>query len=335
MDFVVKGVQVMPEETRYQSWVRLLEILGQLRRGSYTSSELATRLGVSISVVRRDLAWLSSNMEGLSWDRDGREKRYRLGRSEGPRLMYPSALALLLGSRATGVMSESGVGESVAALVAEASSVWGVDADRKIIAISSHFGLSEGQQESFDMLVQALREQRVVELLYAPPKAASPEVHEVMPLSLLFSRSRLYLIVAREGQEGYGLRRLDRIKEVTWARPKRHFAYPPSDSYAPEDLFRYSFGAFLYHSPPEEPVVLRFYGEDALFHRRYDWPVPYEVVCQAPFEVSLEAHIDHSLLHFIMRLGRGVEVVRPASLRARVRAELCKAAAFYDDDITG
>ncbi len=321
----------MSEDSRHDSWRRLVDMIGVLRKKPSHASELAERFGVAESTVRRDLSWMEKNVPGVSAKQMGRRKIYEYEpESERLQIHYPAAFCLLTGARAISVLEESDTWEGFSEVLAFAKKTFGSQVDRKICVLRSNFHLSKEQQQFFDILVQALRDERVIGLRYHAPER-EPYDEECEPLSLMGWRGRLYLIVRRwkAGKAELRLRRLDRIQNIELLVPKRRFSYPSIEDFDPDQLFRYSVGPFFQPNPPTSPVILRFFDDEAERHRDFDWGVEHRVLRNEPLEIELNVHIDYSLRHFVLRAGGGVEVLAPQHFREEIAQELERAQKRY------
>jgi predicted DNA-binding transcriptional regulator YafY len=315
---------------RYESWFRYQKILSALRQREHTAKTLAEDLQIPESTLRRDLLWMERNAPGVS-AREDRKKKYF--RSEAlPELMYSGALCLLMGADAVSTVSGSDAWGGLKPLLQYAEAKLGRDAARKVCSLQGDFQLRDMQQEIFDVLIEAISESLIVELYYRSPQSEGVTKVEVQPLSLVRWRDRMYLVLqSSDRAHTVGVRRLDRIEDVQFTEPRRAFKYPTAEVYDPQRLFRQSLGPFVHEHPPQEPVILRFRGEEVQRHREYAWPVPFVVRRESPLEVELWCHMDESLMHFVMRLGAGVEVVSPQPLRAEIRRRLQDALGMYQE----
>lgn len=319
----------MPEETRHSSQQRLLVLLDCLTERPHTIRELAAACGCAESVARRDVGWLAERRTEVRRRQEGRHHVWWWEAAEpvSTSLFPASAMWMLLATRALGAIEATGTRQLVDQLMGEVERKLGSNGRRKVHALTGGFRLSELQAESFDAIVEALCYEQRLRLIYQSPGRAARE-SVVEPLTLVLWGDRLYLVVIeRELGESPTLRRLDRVVDAERLVGER-FEYPDVERYEPAKLLGDSLGPFILGEPTT--VRLRFFGEEATIHRSWAWPVPHRVVAEEPLVVELETTIDHSLLHFVLRLGEGVEVLGPATLRAEVRQRLEAALGRYE-----
>jgi len=318
----------MPEDTRHSSQHRLLVLLDCLATRPHTVRELAAACGCAESVARRDLRWLAEQRSELRTERDGRHLVYVLAAPDAPpNTLFPaSAFWMLLAAHALGTVAASGTRQLLDQVMNEAVRKLGPNAPRKVHALGAGFQLSDAQAESFDEIVEALCYEQRLRLRYQAP--GRPERTSIVePLSLILWADRIYLVVLEpELGDRPSIRRMDRVVEAERLAGDR-FVYPPVEDYSPGQLLGDSLGPFVRGTPTT--VTLRFWGEDADIHRTHAWPVPHRTVSDDPLIVELETAVDHSLMHFVLRLGDGVEVLAPEALRQEVRARLTAALDRY------
>jgi predicted DNA-binding transcriptional regulator YafY len=227
-------------------------------------------------------------------------------------------------------VDKSGTRDGVEPWLEKARERFAGDLERKVLAVAPDFKLDEHQQHCFDEVVRALSKERVLQLSYKSI-VGNVRTEVVEPWSLLSWRGRLYLVVAEHGAETKKptMRRLDRIADAEVLRPR--FEYPEKLSYDPAELAAASLGPFLRDERlPIERVELRFEGVDAKYHRNFAWPVPHTIVQDDPLIIALDVQLDFGLKRFLLRLGAGVEVLKPAKLREEIAEALRAAARKYD-----
>ena len=270
-------------------------------------------------------------MPGVAAQKRGRALEYYVrSPQDEPPMGYPAAFWLLLAEYTMKAVDKSGTRDGVEPWLEKARARFTGDLERKVLALAPDFKLDEHQQHCFDEIVRALSKELVIQLSYTSI-VGNVRAEVVEPWSLLSWRGRLYLVVAEHDSESKkpSVRRLDRITDAKVLRTR--FEYPSKGSYDPAELAASSLGPFLRdESLPVERVELRFDGVDARYHRNFAWPVPHTIVQDDPLIVALDVQLDFGLKRFLLRLGAGVEVLKPTQLREEIAEAIRAAARKYD-----
>jgi predicted DNA-binding transcriptional regulator YafY len=318
---------------------RLEELLAHLRRSPHglTSTELAEALGVDGSTIRRDMAKLLGADVGVR--RRGRRYTVDFHQAQRPlRLTSDEVLALYLACRL--LTREQSVrnphAESVMRKLADAVRD---DAPRLARYIEDAALLSRVLPARGDVLAaletltQSLSEGRVVVLRYRDQqRTVSERRFHPYALEPYDETNSCYAIGFDELRGAIRTFRLDRIETVVLTSDV--FEIPPQ--FDPSRLFSEAWGVMWHESPPQS-VTLRFYGEAARAVQEAFWHPSQRVApqldgsCMVTFSVSEP----NELQRWILQWGGEVEVLAPATLRARLAQQTADAASRYQHSTKG
>jgi predicted DNA-binding transcriptional regulator YafY len=169
----------------------------------------------------------------------------------------------------------------------------------------------------------AIQERRVVRMLYHAFRRPGPELRDVEPISLVFLGERWQVAGYCRLRRGPRLFRLDRIDHLNilaeqFELTDRHVIPPRTEDWrstAPEARVRF------------DPLVERWVRERQPFTFLRE-----ELDSVGPVFVYA-VRDEQDLVRWILSWGAGVEVLGPAELRARVRADAGKIARRHAPDI--
>jgi predicted DNA-binding transcriptional regulator YafY len=142
-------------------------------------------------------------------------------------------------------------------------------------------------------------------------------------------RRGLYLLARLEDADRLRTLALERIHSAEWIRGSS-FEFP--DGFDPEDYFRDA----LFISPGEPRLVELVFTastEPFIRIRRFHHSQRLSRMRDGRIRMTLRVPAgpgDFEIVNFVMAFGKNVEVVRPRSLRRRVRDELEAAVRLYD-----
>jgi predicted DNA-binding transcriptional regulator YafY len=177
----------------------------------------------------------------------------------------------------------------------------------------------------------------IVEALLASKELTFDYVHfdgrresglRAQPLTLALHEHQFYVICRLRGAEPHPYR-FARMRNV---RLGRKLDYPHSGEYDPRQLFQNVFGIFVGQAAaPIENVKLRFARHWSSYvesHRWHDSQVDRRQA-DGTTEVAMRVRVCFELERWIVGFGPDVEVLGPASLRARIAQRLSSGAALY------
>jgi predicted DNA-binding transcriptional regulator YafY len=298
---------------------RLLRILLLLQAyGSFTASELARRLGVSVRTIQRDLGSLSVAGVPVYADR-GRGGGWTLARDYRTRLngLTPAeAMTVFVGTTAH-VLADLGLDGVTDTALAKLLSALPAHARRdaeyaRARVLVDHAGWQGAGEASpwLAIIRQALWEERRIQLGYGEGRTM-----RVAPLGLVAKGSTWYLVAARDDDEI----RTYRVPKITSAvLTGQSFQRPPGF-----DLTAYWAGACkrFFATRPVYPVRLRVHT--AAVHR-LSW-APGTTITE--INERADGHSDVAMTFenafeattVLLGMAGDAEVVAPAELRDRMR----------------
>jgi predicted DNA-binding transcriptional regulator YafY len=271
---------------------RLLRLLSLLQaRRDWTSTELATRLGVSTRTIRNDM----DRLRGLGYPVDARPGvggGYRLGAGGAlPPLLLDDeeAVAVAIGLRTTASGSIAGIEETSVRALAKLQQVLPSRLRRRVSAFQA-YALpmpSRGPQVNPDVLTviaSACRDHERLRFDYRAHSGAA-SLRSVEPYRLVNDRRRWYLVAWDTHRDAWRTFRVDRIEPRTPAGPRFTPRALPSDREiaaqvargAGEGTWRYR-ARVIVHAPAE-------YVQGRL-------PIPMEVESQGDDQCAFEPGSD-------------------------------------------
>jgi predicted DNA-binding transcriptional regulator YafY len=178
--------------------------------------------------------------------------------------------------------------------------------------------------DDVDELLTAIRARERIDVLYAS-RSKPARALRFDPYTLVLFDGGLY-VAGFSHEHGKRITLvLDGIREVVRRKGDR-FEYP--EAYHPSQLFD---GAFGFMAGDPRRVRIRFDAKEAHFIRRARWHDSQRMEEADDGGVVLEMNVAlvPEVVSFVLRHGKGAEVLEPPELRDMVRAELEGAAARY------
>ena len=166
-------------------------------------------------------------------------------------------------------------------------------------------------------VVDAMRQNRVLEVEYQPFYEERSQTYHVHPYCLKMYRMRWYVLGWFEEKEALRQFSLDRTLKMTIM--EKEFEYP--DDFSPEYYYKYAVGIWVNEDLKPETVVLRAYGQ----HSNYLRTLPLhssqtEINKTAEFvDFQYRVLITRDLTSEILQMGDKVEVLAPKELRKQVK----------------
>lgn len=184
-------------------------------------------------------------------------------------------------------------------------------------------------REHLTTIIEAMKENRVVEIAYRSFGREHPSSFAIRPYCLKLFDNRWY-VLARNNRDEIRLYGLDRIESVMLTDAT--FRLP--DDFDAESYFTNAYGIVIGYDVKPRTILLRAYGE----HKHYMASLPLHhsqtMIADgdeyADFELFVAPTYD-----FIMKLlqfGPRVEVMRPAELRLVMKVELKNTYDYYKND---
>ena len=177
-------------------------------------------------------------------------------------------------------------------------------------------------------LMRAIRESRMIEFDYVLYRSDNKEVHkQVAPHFLKESNQRWYLL-AKEGDtlKSFGI---DRIKDLNTMPVK----FVRDESIDIEALFRNCYGIWNDPNMPIEDIELSYDALDGRFLKSVPLHHSQKIIVDndEEFRISLRLRITNDFVMELLSRSRSLTVIRPQSLRERIRKVYEEALKRYEE----
>ena len=176
-------------------------------------------------------------------------------------------------------------------------------------------------------IIQAIREQKVLNMNYQSFERDALTQHELMPYAIKLFRLRWYVIGKVKDKEGIRIYAMDRIKHIEQTDEK--FKYPKQ--FNVHEYYRDSFGIIIDDTKKCELIRIKVMNHQADYFRSLPLhPTQKEVETTAEysiFEYRLKPTYDFE--QEILSHREDVEVIEPASLRKVIKESIMKMAKLY------
>jgi len=177
------------------------------------------------------------------------------------------------------------------------------------------------------IVLQALREHKVLDMTYQSFERDTPTFHELMPYAIKLFRLRWYVIGKTKNRDGVVVFALDRIQLIRIA--EETFKHPKS--FNVHDFYRESFGIIIENGVECERVRLKVMNNQAKYFRSLPLHSSQKEVETMPdysvFEYQLKPTYDFE--QEILSHREDVEVLEPMPLRERIKESILKMALLY------
>ena len=325
----------MSHDTPWARRLCLLRVL--LQRGEISTVQASRLLGVDRRKARTDLEALEANGVPVTPIGENRERRWVMAegwRHLGVHIGLQERVGMLFGRELVeGFLADTGFGNSLTQLEKhfQALDPTGLNGDlrRRFHFVHEPQNGHASRRATLDTLVSAILGCYRVSFDHTSVTSGELEAHAgIAPLTLVVYQRGIYLLFEHRGRvHTFAVRRLANVEGHT----DLQFDYPLPSEYDPTRELTGRLG-IARDSCEAEKVVLRFAPEVGTLVEGREW-VPdqeIEVLPDGSVELSFRARgfeIGSLLNHF----GHTVEVVAPQHLRDRVRDELTRALAQYNE----
>lgn len=187
---------------------------------------------------------------------------------------------------------------------------------------SSHQHLTE--------IIQAMKENRIVELTHQGFMRSQPSIFPVAPYCLKMHQRRWYLLGLSLNDNKLRLYGLDRVTQVKLTEER--FTLP--ENFDARKHFSTFFGVVMDEDTPEERIVLRA----DKYHQHYLRTLPLHpsqkeiFACDEYAEFELYLRPTYDFIMELLRAGRMIEVIEPQSLRKAMRGWISDMWELYKND---
>lgn len=316
---------------------RILRIHDELRRGSLVNcTKLVESLEVCRKTIVRDIAFMRDRLDlPIAYDTGIQAYRYTHPVSAFPTVQVTEGelLALLVARRAleqyrgTPFHRQLEIAfEKLAGGLRDKISFSPAD---ELRAVSfKNMGVAKADLTAFNALSGAVLRLHEVEFNYRKPGAPKPLPRRVRPYHLAHRENLWYLIAHDLERDATRTFALPRITDVVVTA--RHFEKP--DDFSPEKFFSTALGVL--GGDGNFLVVIRFKAEAADLVREREWHESQEMreLRDGGLELSLRLGALAEIERWVLGWGASAEVIKPAALRDKVRADVAALAAVYGKD---
>jgi proteasome accessory factor B len=315
---------------------RMLAIHGQLAEGRHPNCfTLARELEVATKTIHRDIEFMRDQLGlPLAYDRVAHGYFYTESVTSFPtvQVSHGELVALLVAQKAVeqyrGTTFEKPLQSAFAKLASGLQGESGIALHELTEAISFRpQGLATAELDGFQTLAEATLKHREVTFVYRSLKGEGAETRRVRPYHLGCMANQWYLIghdCDRDAVRTFALARLQDVVETgaTFEKPR---------DFSVAEMFSGSFSAF--QTGKVERVVLRLDAFAARLGAERKWHPSQEIRPKKDggAELQFEVSIAPDLENWILGWGSHAEVLRPASLRARIAAAAKAMAEVYAD----
>ncbi|GAA4320463.1 WYL domain-containing protein [Compostibacter hankyongensis] len=169
----------------------------------------------------------------------------------------------------------------------------------------------------------AMKQKALLRIAYQSFESDAPKDYWVEPYHLREYRNRFYLIGKSRGDKGKSYRGdlrtfgLDRIRDI-W-ETDMHFEEKDFDEHS---YFKHAVGITVLDEQPQK-IALSFTPQQGKYIKSEPIHPSQKIIKDDEKEcrVALELIINHELFMILLSYGATVEVLKPASLRERIKAE--------------
>lgn len=305
---------------------KIIQALIASRRGR-SVPELAGMVEAAVRTVYRDLEALQVAGFPVTTERDGHRMVWSLidpARHTMPiPLSLPELTALYFGRSLAGVLKGTVFHDALESLFAKIKAL--LPADMLDLLDRSQEGLAvavapakahEPYRAMIDLVGQAIRQRRRLELVYRAMHGRADTRRRVAPYKLLFFEGSFYVLGHCGLRQDIRVFALDRIRKIDLT--DEPFEVPEGLSI--EDFLKSSFGVF--HGPLTR-VKIRFAKQIAGYITEKVWHPSQKVSPRADGSVIFEVDVagTEEIKHWVLKWGARAEVLEPLALREEIRRE--------------
>lgn len=181
--------------------------------------------------------------------------------------------------------------------------------------------------EHLDTLYQAILKQVVLKLTYQSFSARKPDTFSFHGYILKEFNNRWFVVGRKHGSEPILTLALDRISQVGFDLKAEY----SREGFAPASYYKDTFGVTVFSTPPAE-ILIWVSRKNAPYVLTKPFHISQRVVESRPdrsIVISLTLHLNFELERLILGFGDGMEVLKPAALRKRIKAKMVRAMGYY------
>jgi predicted DNA-binding transcriptional regulator YafY len=191
------------------------------------------------------------------------------------------------------------------------------------------FAPDDADLKIFEVLTKALRERRVLNLLYRNRGAATSQQREVHPYHLACVDNHRYLLAFDLKRNDMRTFSLTRMQKAEWGR--KRFTMPAG--FDANQYLRNSFGVFKGDAESDYEVVVDFdaWAADEVRGRRWHSSQQLTELPKGMLRVTMRLNNVEEVEKWVMGFGTHATVVRPRALRERMRKTAAELITRYED----
>lgn len=320
----------MASKRMYRSkfW-RLWELDKRIREGSYpNANSFAKEWEVSRKTISRDIDFLRYSL-GAPISFDQKKNGYSYSDSSwslpNVQLTEGELFQLLLAERMADQFKGTPIAKSLQTLVEKLRALLSdqISVDPVVLLdaqISFHsFPTRPISEEIWLDVFKALRESRLMEILYRGAHWPKPHPRVIEPIHLTCIANEWYLVGfdhSVEGLRNFAVARIKSIEEVGESVPRREFD--------PETYFANRFGRFIGQEGKQYKVAIRFSPDVAFFIEEREWHPTQKIQRHRDGSLTLRfsAPSLYEAKRWILQWGTEAEVLKPVELRNEIVNDL-------------
>jgi len=303
---------------------RMVRIHGRIKAGEFPNClQLAEEIEVSPRTIKRDVDFMKARLQ-MPIQFDARRKGYRYS---APVEQFPAApiteaelFALLVAHKAVsqyrGTPFAAPLHAAFEKLTAQMNRENPLHLSNLEQALSFHpFAPDDADLATFQVISQAIAEQRALKFDYRKPTAKNTQPRKVNPYHLACVDNRWYMVghdLARHALRTFSLARMRRptLLAATFERPK---------DFKIETYLKGSFG--IYTGQDDFEVVVDFDPWAAVLIRERQWHPTQQIQELANGALRLTLRLSNlpEIERWILSWGAHATVVRPETLRVSIR----------------
>lgn len=201
--------------------------------------------------------------------------------------------------------------------------------DRKI----SYSGFARKNYAQHKHIIRAILEALInnnkVKIDYLKVGAVSPKTHSLCPYTLCLHKDSLYLFASKGRKEKVKTYKVERM--VNAEVLKDTFSYPSAGEYSPGEVTEGTFGIYEKRYQENERVEVLF-DEDLheyVTGRTWHPSQTFSQVKDGWFSMELTLNTTIELIPWILQFGSKVRVLKPVTLREKIKKELMMSLSEY------
>ncbi len=317
---------------------KILRIIESRKRG-ITGGQLAKELEIPLRTVYRDFEAIQEAGFPIYTERVGKTSYWKLLNTFKQNFPLPltttELMALHISRDLLSIFQGTIFHESIESLFQKVKSALAPEVLQYVENISGKLKIClgpakrlPGMKEAIKALSEATAGKRRVEILYGAVSTGRETKRKIDPYQVWVMNGGFYLIGFCHVRHTIRTFAMDRIKGFSVLTETFHF---------PKDFKLEEYLQTAFHVMRGEPqkIKVRFAPEVSHIVRERIWHPTQETreISNGELEITLEVPINYEIMSWILGFGSTAEVLAPDSFRTRLRDELRKAEAKYEESV--